>query len=123
MKNSYFVTITGLRYYHGTQPFEPGRIIRLSKDYENKYDSEAICATLPFLEKIGYVANSVKTVYDGTISAGRLYDKFDDYTYAKVLFVTHTSAIALVLDKETVEGTPKKSKKDKKNKKHKKHHK
>ncbi len=103
MNKMYFVTITGLDYYYGKNPFEIGRIIRLIKDPENIYDDEAIVAWLPYVEKIGYVANSTKTVYSGTISSGRLYDKIEDYAYAKVMFVTHTSVIALVLDKDEVE--------------------
>lgn len=103
MENTYFVTITGLNHYYGKKPFEIGRIIRLIKEPDNEYDNEAIAAILPFIDKIGYVANSTNTVYDGTISAGRLYDKIEDYAYGKVMFVTHSSAIVLVLDKEDVE--------------------
>ncbi len=103
MEKTYFVTITGLNHYYGKKPFEIGRIIKLIKEPDNEYDSEAIVAFLPFIDKIGYVANSTNTVYDGTISAGRLYDKIDDYAYGKVMFVTHSSAIVLVLDKEDVE--------------------
>ena len=103
MENTYFVTITGLNHYYGKKPFEIGRIIRLIKEPDNEYDKEAIAAILPFIDKIGYVANSTNTVYDGTISAGRLYDKIEDYAYGKVMFVTHSSAIVLVLDKEDVE--------------------
>ena len=93
MENTYFVTITGLNHYYGKKPFEIGRIIRLIKEPDNEYDKEAIAAFLPFIDKIGYVANSTNTVYDGTISAGRLYDKIEDYAYGKVMFVTHSSAI------------------------------
>lgn len=103
MGNTYFVTITGLNHYYGKKPYEIGRIIKLIKEPDNEYDKEAIAAFLPFIDKIGYVANSTNTVYDGTISAGRLYDKIDDYTYGRVMFVTHSSAIVLVLDKEEVE--------------------
>lgn len=103
MENTYFVTITGLNHYYGKKPFEIGRIIRLIKEPDNEYDKEAIATFLPFIDKIGYVANSTNTVYDGTISAGRLYDKIEDYAYGKVMFVTHSSAIVLVLDKEDVE--------------------
>lgn len=105
MENTYFVTITGISHYYGKKPFEIGRIVKLIKDKKNECDKEAIAAYLPFIETIGYVANGVNTVYDGTISAGRLYDKIDDYAYARVMFVTHTSAIALVLDKDDVEET------------------
>ena len=103
MENTYFVTITGINNYYGKKPFEIGRIVRLVKESENTYDEEAIFAFLPFIEKIGYVANSTNTVYSGTISAGRLYDKIEDYAYARVMFVTHSSVIALVMDKEDVE--------------------
>ena len=103
MEKTYFVTITGLNHYYGKKPFEIGRIIKLIKEPDNEYDKEAILAFLPFIDKIGYVANSTNTVYDGTISAGRLYDKIDDYAYGKVMFVTHSSAIVLVLDKEDIE--------------------
>ena len=105
MENTYFVTITGIDHYYGKKPFEIGRIVKLIKDKDNEYDKEAIAVYLPFIETIGYVANSTNTVYDGTISAGRLYDKINDYAYARVMFVTHTSAIALILDKEDVEET------------------
>ena len=103
MEKTYFVTITGLNHYYGTKPFEIGRIIKLIKEPDNEYDNEAIVAFLPFIDKIGYVANSTNTVYQGTISAGRLYDKIEDYAYARVMFVTHSSVIALVLDKDDVE--------------------
>lgn len=103
MEKTYFVTITGLNHYYGKKPFEIGRIIKLIKEPDNEYDKEAIFAFLPYIDKIGYVANSTNTVYDGTISAGRLYDKIEDYAYGRVMFVTHSSAIVLVLDKEDVE--------------------
>ena len=105
MEKTYFVTITGLNHYYGKKPFEIGRIIKLIKEPDNEYDKEAIAAFLPFIDKIGYVANSTDTVYDGTISAGRLYDKIEDYAYGKVMFVTHSSAIVLVLDKDDLEKT------------------
>lgn len=103
IERTFFVTITGLNHYYGEKPFEIGRIIKLLKEPDNEYDNEAIIALLPFIDKIGYVANSTNTVYKGTVSAGRIYDKFDDYTYARVMFVTHSSVIALVLDKDEVE--------------------
>ena len=89
--------------FYGKKPFEIGRIVRLVKEPDNEYDKEAIGVFLPFIDRIGYVANSIKTVYAGTYSAGRAYDLFEDYTYAKIMFVTHSCAIALVLDKDEVE--------------------
>ena len=103
MEKTYFITITGINHYYGKKPFEIGRVIKIIKEPDNEYDKEAIVAFLPFIDKIGYVANSTNTVYDGTISAGRLYDKIEDYAYAKIMFVTHSSVIAIVLDKDDVE--------------------
>lgn len=102
MEKTYFITITGINHYYGRKPFEIGRVIKLIKEPDNEYDKEAIVAFLPFIDKIGYVANSTNTVYDGTISAGRLYEKIEDYAYAKIMFVTHSSVIAIVLDKNDV---------------------
>ncbi len=103
MKEPLFVTINCLNMFYGKKPFEIGRIVRLIKEPDNEYDKEAIGVYLPFIDRIGYVANSTKTVYAGTYSAGRAYDLFDDYTYAKIMFVTHSCAIALLLDKDEVE--------------------
>ena len=46
MKNSVLVTITGLAHYYGTKPFKVGAVIKLKKEYDNKYDDEAIRAQL-----------------------------------------------------------------------------
>lgn len=105
MQAARFITITGLNHYYGKKPFEIGRVFKIIKEPDNEYDDEAICAFLPFIEKIGYVANSTNTVYQGTVSAGRLYDKIDDYAYARTMFITHSSVIALVLDKDDVENS------------------
>ena len=103
MENT-FVTITGVRNYYGMKPFKVGKIFRIVKDDDNDYDEEAIRAELPMIDTIGYVANSANTVFAGTVSAGRLYDKIDDYAYAQTMFITHSSVIALVLSPEQVEG-------------------
>lgn len=103
MENT-FVTITGVRNYYGMKPFKVGKIFRIVKEEDNDYDEEAIRAELPMIDTIGYVANSANTVFAGTVSAGRLYDKIDDYAYAQTMFITHSSVIALVLSPEQVEG-------------------
>ena len=105
MNENIFITINCLNMFYGKKPFVVGRVVRLIKEPDNEYDKEAIGVYLPFIDRIGYVANSVKTVYDGTYSAGRAYDSFEDYTYARIMFVTHSCAIALLLDKEDVEQT------------------
>ncbi len=103
MENT-FITITGVRNYFGMKPFKVGKIFRIVKDDDNDYDEEAIRAELPMIDTIGYVANSTDTVFAGTVSAGRLYDKIDDYAYAHTMFITHSSVIALELSPEQVEG-------------------
>ena len=99
-----FITITGVKNFYGMKPFKVGKIFRIVKEDDNDYDEEAIRAELPMIDTIGYVANSTNTVFAGTVSAGRLYDKIDDYAYAQTMFITHSSVIALVLSPEQVEG-------------------
>ena len=101
--DNYFVTITGMSHYLGMNPYKVNRLVKLVKEPDNPHDPEAIRVELPFIDTIGYVANSVGTVFAGTYSAGRLYDKFEDYTYAQVMFITHSSVIAIVVPKEEVE--------------------
>lgn len=98
-----FVTITGINHYYGVKPFEIGRVVRLVKEPENGHHDDAIRVELPFIETVGYVANSTNTVYRGTYSAGRIYDKIEDAAFAEVAFITHSSVIAAVLPPEDVE--------------------
>lgn len=104
MKDRDFITIPIENRYYGRKPFKPGKLLMLIKDRENEVDNEAIKVSIPGIDIIGYVANSVTTVYSGTISAGRLYDKFDEVTYAVVAFVTRAGVIAALLEKDEFEG-------------------
>ena len=114
-----FITITGISHYYGKKPFEIGRTVKLIKEPDNPYDNEAIGVYLPFIDKIGNVANSVQTVFAGTQSAGRIWDKIGESAFAQVMFVTHSSVIALVLppdpenDNEAPESTSNKNQKTK----------
>ncbi len=96
---NYFVTITGMNHYLGMKPYKVNRLVKLVKEPDNPHDPEAIHVELQFIDTIGYVANSVNTVFAGTCSAGRLFDKFEDYAYAQVMFITHSSVIAIVVAK------------------------
>lgn len=96
--NEIYITITGQNHYLGMKPFKVGRRVRLVKDIDNGYDSEAILVELPYIDTIGYVANSTHTVYDGTQSAGRIYDRIGDVACAEVMFITHSGVIARVLN-------------------------
>ena len=97
MENNIFITITGTKYYYGMKAFEIGRIIKLVKETNNEYDQEAIRAELPFIDKVGYVANSANTVVKGTFSGGRIYDSFEKEVFAQVLFITHDSVICMLI--------------------------
>ena len=100
---SMFITITGQNNYLGMKPFKVGRIVKIVKEPDNQYDEDAIRVELPFIDTIGYVANSVNTVFAGTYSAGRLYEKIGDYAYAEVMFITRSSVIALVVMPDEIE--------------------
>lgn len=102
MENTVLITITGISNYYGKKPFKIDRTVKLEKEPDNEYDPSAVVVTLPYIDKIGYVANSVSTVFDGTYSAGRLYDKFEDCTYAEIIVITHSSVIAKVLPDDEV---------------------
>lgn len=60
-----FVTITGFQHYYGREPFQIGNLIRCAKEPGNPYDSDAIRAFLPYIGKVGYIANSPQTKAGG----------------------------------------------------------
>ena len=91
-----FITITGLKFHFGSKPFEVGQKVKLVKEPDNEYDSEAIKAELPGLGCTGYVANSPRTVLGDCISAGRLYDKIGDSATAKVVYVLDNAVVCKV---------------------------
>lgn len=86
MKEMY-VTITGLNHYFGSEFIEAGMQVKLIKDVENEFDSEAIKVEMDGLGTIGYIANSPYTVLGESMSAGRVYDKLDDEAIATVKYV------------------------------------
>ncbi|WP_214480698.1 HIRAN domain-containing protein [Bacillus sp. SM2101] len=94
----FFVTIVGAKYYDKSEYITVGEIVVLIKDYNNPYDDEAVEVYMPNVGKIGYIANSTRTVARGTRSAGRIYDTFGEYCLAKIMFVLQGSAIAEIVD-------------------------
>lgn len=84
--NAIYFTITGMNHYFGDRFIEPGMQISLEKEPDNTHDREAIQAKLPGLGKVGYVANSSRTVIGESYSAGRLYDKIGDFATGTVLY-------------------------------------
>lgn len=98
-----YFTITGLRYYHGDEFLEKDMEVILKKDTDNEYDSEAIQVELPIVGKIGYVANSPKTVIGECYSAGRIYDKMKDEAVGKVMYVLDDGVVCeMISDDEEV---------------------
>ncbi len=91
-KKIYF-TITGMNHFHGQSFLKPGMKVELSKEPDNKYDSEAILVTLEGLGAIGHVANSANTVLGESYSAGRLYDRFKKKASGKVKYVLDYGAV------------------------------
>ena len=95
MRKIYF-TITGTNYHYGNKFFVEGTKVRLVKEPDNEFDSEAIRVELEGLGKVGYVANSVYTVLGISYSAGRLYDKIGSTAEGTVRYVTDGGVIAYV---------------------------
>ena len=92
MKKIYF-TVAGTNHYFGNDFLKPDMKIRLIKEPDNKFDTEAIRIELEGLGVIGYVGNSPFTVVGESYSAGRLYDKFDDEAEGKILYVMPTGVL------------------------------
>lgn len=92
MKDIYF-TLTGCNHYLGTDFMKPGMKVKLVKEPDNKYDTEAIMVKIKGMGKCGYVANSPYTVLGESMSAGRLYDKIGDKAKGKIIHVLDGCAI------------------------------
>lgn len=104
MENMYF-TITGLKYRYGSKFLEnPNKefTVKLVKEPDNEYDTEAIRVELAPLGLIGYVANSHYTVIGECLSAGRLYDKIGDTAYGTVEYVL-PNGVVCKLKEDSVE--------------------
>ncbi len=91
-----FITITGFKHYYGLRPFAINNLMLCVKEPENPFDNEAIKVVLPLIGKVGYVANSPETMANGTMSAGRIYDRVKKYFYARVMFTTYSKVICKV---------------------------
>lgn len=92
-----FITVIAFNKYHGSKPLELEKIIKLVKEPNNKYDTEAISCEMRYFGKIGYVANSVDSVIKGCMSSGRVFDKIEDEYFARIKFITGNNAIAQIL--------------------------
>lgn len=95
-----YITILSMDRFHGPKPLALNRLVKLTKEPDNTYDAEAIACEMRHFGKIGYLANSTRTVAKGTMSAGRLYDKISDEYIARIQFIIGKEAIAKVLTTE-----------------------
>lgn len=95
---SVYVAITGTVHYFGPEIFRTGQPVRLVKEPENPHDEEAIRAEIVSVGKVGYVANSPRTVPRGCRSAGRVYDTFQTSTYGIVRFIVKDTVIVELTD-------------------------
>ena len=92
-----YFTIAGCNHYYGSDFMEKGMKVKLVKQPDNEYDSEAIQVKIKGLGKVGYVANSPYTMKGESMSAGRLYDKIADKAKGKIVFVTDGGVICKVI--------------------------
>lgn len=96
MKTLYF-TIAGCKHYYGTDFMEKGMTVKLKKEPDNEYDSEAIMVKVKGLGKVGYVANSPYTVIGESLSAGRLYDRIGKTACGKIIYIIDGNAICKIV--------------------------
>ena len=95
-----FITVMAFKNLNGERALKLDGIIKLVKEPDNKYDTEAIACEMRYFGKIGYVATSTNTVIKGCMSSGRVFDKIDNGYFAKIKFVTEGNAIAKILSSE-----------------------
>ena len=91
-----FFTITGVNHYYGKEFIEPDMPVKLVKDPENEFDSEAIKVEMEGLGQVGFVANSPYTVEGKSYSAGRLYDKIGDTAEGTVKYVLPKGVLCFI---------------------------
>ena len=82
-----YFTIAGTKHHYGQEFMEKDMKVRLEKEPDNEYDTEAIKVMMDGLGHVGYVANSPYTVLGESYSAGRLYDKIGDTAEGAILYV------------------------------------
>ncbi|MBR3112684.1 MAG: hypothetical protein IKH29_03100 [Methanobrevibacter sp.] len=87
LKNSddVLITVSGINFFKGLDPFEKGAIFNLVKQPDNEHDSDAI-AIFSADEQLGFVANSQYTLIDGVKSASEI-KSIGDNQKAEVVFV------------------------------------
>ena len=103
MEHIYF-TIAGTRHHFGQEYFEPKMKVKLVKEPDNKFDTEAIKVEMEGLGLVGYVANSPYTVLGESMSAGRLYDRIADTAVGRVKYVLPQGVLCELVGEEDSAG-------------------
>ena len=93
-----YFTIAGTKHHYGHNFMERDMKVRLEKEPENEYDTEAIKVTMEGLGTVGYVANSHYTVIGESYSAGRLYDKIGDTAEGTILYILDNGVVCTLDD-------------------------
>lgn len=91
------ITIAGLPFFHGRQPFDGNKYIILRKDPSNPHDTEAILAETALWGIVGYVASHPAVRLTGTYSAGRIYDRIGRRAIAKVRFISDEQVVCSII--------------------------
>ena len=89
------VTVSGVNFYEGLDPFKEGLVLDLVKEKDNEHDADAISVCLDG-KKLGYVANSHFTVLEGVKSASDIKFIKDDQK-AEVVFIYYGIYVILRL--------------------------
>jgi hypothetical protein len=93
-----YFTITGVKHYYGGDFFKRHMTVKLKKEPDNEFDSEAIKVTVKGLGKVGYVANSTYTVVGESMSAGRLYDRIGKKAKGRVEYVLPQGVVCSLVE-------------------------
>ena len=96
--NEMYVTITGFKHYYDLKPFQVGKLLHCEKEPHNDFDCEAIRCYSPEIGTLGYVAASYGCMAQGTMSAGRIYDRVPDKFFVRVRFITCTKVICQLVE-------------------------
>ena len=97
MTEKIYFTITGTGHHYGLGFFEPGQKVKLVKDPDNEYDSEAIKVEMEGLGQVGWVANSISTKLGESLSSGRLYDRIGDTASGEVVYVLNRGVLCTLV--------------------------
>jgi len=92
------VSIVGVDYAINPNFLEIGDKVKLVKEPENQFDKEAVKA-LFHDKKVGYVANSTKTVMRGCHSAGYILESVGVHGLNAEIILKHEHGLIALLDK------------------------